>query len=322
MHRSMLAITVTFALGAGCAADPETEVPEDPAPEEEEPLAQGLTLFTQNAADGLTAMYAEGEEAVFLETAREVVAGEIGDDHYSFLADGTPVNISIRFSDIEGRALITAISGDLAPEAWNRGIPRFTAADRGRRPLLGMMIIRAARALAQAQVAAEMYPEVDRVVALAEHAPIEAEPHQEPERPAAMRTWEPEGWFYQDFKVKYKSITGGHHSATQWWNCEGGGVGCYDFHSTDNHGTTAAEMAAIRCQNVSPWKYQGYESYESASSCDGITIYHYCGWGGVPDHNCHDDTKVQLKRILCGTSPWQVCSGWGCDTKAPSYCGC
>src|SRR5438045_584128 len=95
--------TATMLSLSACASDdgPVADPPTDP-------LAQGLTVFTQSPDTGLTAMYVEGEDVVFLETVRtDTEVPDVG--HRSYLGDGTAVDIDVRFSDIEDRDLIVSL---------------------------------------------------------------------------------------------------------------------------------------------------------------------------------------------------------------------
>jgi len=330
--RNGMRLMSTCLAGAGLLATSCVDSGEPGAPPEDQ-VEQGLTIFSQNPTQGLTGMYAEGDLVLFFETYREPVAGDVGPTHLSFLADGTPVDISVRFSDMEGRNIGVAAAGHALPAHWEVASPQFDPAEIANhqqdRSKTFALVKTAAAAVALAEVDPSVTAEKDQIALVGESAPLEVPEHTPPAMPETVdQTYCPNGcagwngWVYAYYEIHYENIGwSAEHSASMWFNCYGN-VGCDGWHQTSNHGNWAGNMAA-KCGNVSPWRWDWHPTPEGVGSCDWFSGYDECNTGWGDGHNCHDDTKWQKNIIICGQ--WDVggtCTGWGCDMNAPSYCGC
>ena len=308
MRKLLLLVGVIAA--AGCAT-------QESGPSDDQGLKQGLTIFTSDAESGLTGMYAKGEQAVFFETVREIEL-DPAPQHDHFTADGTPVNVSARFTDIEGRNLLVALDSHDLPAGWSfPGEP--SAAMLALRPQLFELTVEAGRAIREAGIEDSVAPEVHALAVTG----VELRPPAIEAPAARSSTFYSDGWdHWQYFEVHSASCCGiAEHSAAVFWNWSESG-GWEDGWQTSNHGRWATEMGLEGdCGGGGAWGGGGRPHYGGGQLqyCDMKNGYSVCGlWGG--NHNCHDDTKLQRENIVYGAwygSAPGYCSGWGCDMNAP-----
>ena len=311
MGRLRLAF-LTVALAACTTAD--TDVPEGVG------LQQGLTLFTADPEAGVSGMFARGELAVFFDTVRELEL-EPAPQHDHFTADGTPVNVSARFTDMEGRNLLVSLDVHEMPAGWvmiGEPSPAMTAV----RPALYELTLEAGRALealAAEGVDDEIAPELRAltVTGVMLRPPTVETPVVR--NPGLFSG----GWdHWQYYEVRSASCCGiAEHSASVFWNWSESG-GWEEGYQTSNHGRWATEMGLEGdCGGTGAWGGGGRPHYygDSLQYCDMKNGYAVCGvFGG--NHNCHDDTKLQRANIVYGAwygSAPGYCSSWGCDMYAP-----
>jgi hypothetical protein len=304
-------LVVVFGTGAaavGCTAQ-DTDAPIGG-------LEQGLTMFTADPESGVSGMYARGDLAVFFETVRELEL-DPAPQHDHFTKDGTPVNVSARFTDMEGRNLLVTMDTHEPPAGWalpGEPSPAMMAA----RPALYELTLEAGQAL-EAIVDDSIAPELHALVVTG----VKMRPPAV-EAPALRSTsFYSGGWdHYQYFEVHSASCCGiAEHSAAVFWNWSASG-GWEDGWQTANHGRYAMEMGLESdCGGSGVWSGGGRPHYGGGNlqSCDMKNGYAVCGlFGG--NHNCHDDTKMQRENIVYGAwfgSAPGYCSSWGCDLNAP-----
>jgi hypothetical protein len=278
---------------------------------------QGLTLFSSDPSQGLAGMYAEGNDGVLFETVRQVEPNP-APQHDLFAADGTALNISVRYTDMEGRNLFVSIASHNIPSTWPAGAPVLDAAAKAQRPALFQLANRAAQALANEQIDQQMIPERTALVSTGRAMVFPSV--KPPALPAAGdRTYASN--YAQYYEVHSAPCCGiAEHSAVVFWNYGDDGQ-WYSGWQSNNHGRYALEMGA-KCGSWTGW--HGWVDVWALNGCDVKNGYAVCGlFGG--DHNCHDDSKLEMNSINWNYQyySWNVpgfCSGWGCDTNAPG-CG-
>jgi hypothetical protein len=310
-----LSLSVAIGCGSGAPGHPEQQYP------------QGLTILTQSAKQGLSGVFMEGRLGLRFDTAREVEP-DPSPGHAIFLADGTPMNVDVQFTDLQRRNVATSVASHSLPAKWQAPPPLFKAEDAADRAILFRMVRTAAASIAQATLTPEVSAEQARIAKIGQYAPAEVPKHAPPATAAHVRTdtitgdWGP-GNFYQYFEVRNHDLSFGEHSATRWYNCEST-IGCGGWFETCNHGTCAGDLPGLACNNVSPW-HDIYYDDSNVPSCDTWGYgYSTCGfWTGGGSHNCNDDSMVQMHRIICDyDDPGQCQDFWGCPANAPDYCGC
>ena len=295
-------------LGFGCS---------DPAQTSTGGLQQGLTIFTATPETGVAGAYAKGELAVFFETTIREVESEPAPQHDQFALDGTAVNVSARFTDMEGRNLLVSLATHEPPEAWH--LPgEMSEAMRAARPALFALALETGQAIEAANLGDHLGPELHTLVITG----VKMQPPVVTVPAVDRDTYYSDGYdHWQYFEVHSKSCCGvAEHSATVFWNWSPG-YGWEDGWQTSNHGTWAMEMGLEEdCGGSGAWAGGDREHYyaDRLQTCDMKNGYAVCGpFGG--NHNCHDDSKFQRKNILegyLGGAP-SFCSGWGCDMYAP-----
>jgi hypothetical protein len=284
-------------------------------------LEQGLTIFNASPELGVAGTYAKDDLAVFFETLREPEPNPaVSHDHFAI--DGSPINVSARFTDMEGRNLLVTLDRHEAPSAWilnGEPTPAMIAA----RPALFELALEAGGALETASLDGTLDPAVapERralvVMGLKMRPPATLPPD------VAFLVAPSDGadhWQY--FEVHSASCCGiAEHSSTVFWNYSASG-GWEDGWQTSNHGRYALEMPLEPdCGGTGAWSGGGRPHFwpDRLQFCDMANGYATCGaFGG--NHNCHDDSKLQRANIVYGqwfgSAPgW--CSGWGCDLYAP-----
>jgi len=302
MHKALLLVAV---VGCVDATEPRTGG-----------LEQGLTVFHATPEAGVAGMYAKGDLAVFFETKR-VAEPDPAISHQQFAIDGSAIDVSARFTDMEGRNLLVALAQHETPTEWVLpGEP--SAAMIAARPALYDLAVEASNALEAAHLDAAVAEEVHTLAVTGINM---RPPSVVPER--IGETAYSGGWdHWQYFEVHSASCCGiAEHSATVFWNYSASG-GWEDGWQTNNHGRWAMEMGLEPdCGGTGAWSGGSRPHYYSdkLQYCDMANGYAVCGaFGG--NHNCHDDSKVQRANIVYGqwfgSAPgW--CSGWGCDVYAP-----
>jgi len=284
-------------------------------------LPQGLSLFSTSEESGVSGMYAEGDVAVLFESVR-AEAENPALAHTLFASDGTPIDVSARFVDMEGRDLMTAISGHLVPEEWNDSeepSPEMAAL----RPQLFELAAKAAQALETADLDARVEPEREVLV----HTARVLQPPDVDLPEASDRQFYSTGLNHsQYFEIHEADIDWfgiAEHSSFVFWNYSQT-YGWEDGWMANNHGSYPYENGMR--PKCGKWNGGGRPHYGSSKlvGCDRWTRYRACGvFGG--NHNCHDDTKMQRAVISCGYSELdkpRICSDRGCDLGAPSCGGC
>ncbi|HEY5923508.1 MAG TPA: hypothetical protein VIV11_17630 [Kofleriaceae bacterium] len=281
-------------------------------------LEQGLTIFQATPERGVAGMYAKGELAVFFETKRELEP-EPAVSHEQFAIDGSAINVSARFTDMEGRNLLVSLARHDAPAEWVMlGEPSQPMRDA--RPALFDLALEAGNAIDAANLDPTIAAEARALVVTG----VNMRPPTAAPPPSVGETAYSDGWdHYQYFEVRSASCCGiAEHSATVFWNWSES-AGWEDGWQTNNHGRWATEMGLEGdCGGTGAWSGGGRPHYWSdrLQYCDMQNGYNVCGpFGG--NHNCHDDTKMQRANIVYGAwygSAPGFCSGWGCDVYAPN----
>jgi hypothetical protein len=311
MRKLLLVVLVTVV---GCTAQDGDDNPTTGG------LKQGLTLFTADPTAGVTGMYARGDLAVFFDTAREVEL-DPAPQHDHFTKDGTAVNVSVRFTDMEGRNLLVSQDAHLVPDAWmERREP--TAAMLAARPALYELTLAAGQELgALADEQPDVAPELQ---ALSVTGVLMRPPQIQLPVRSLSGAYFSDGWdHWQYFEVHSGSCCAvAEHSATVFWNYSASG-GWEDGWQTSNHGRWAMEMGLEGdCGGSGAWAGGGGRPHyygDRLQYCDMKNGYSACGMFGG-NHNCHDDSKLQRENIVYGAwygSAPGYCSGWGCDLNAP-----
>ena len=283
-------------------------------------LDQGLTVFHANPDQGVAGMYAKGDLAVFFETLREPEANPT-EAHDHFTVDGQAVNVSARFTDMEGRNLLVTLDRHETPGAWVlKGEP--SAAMIAARPQLFDLALEAGEAIEAAKLDPNVAPEVRALVVMGtKMRPPTALPPDNFRRDVAYS----DGWdHWQYFEVHSAACCGiAEHSSTVFWNYSASG-GWEDGWQTSNHGRYAMEMGLEGdCGGGGAWGGNGDRPHywsDRLQYCDMKNGYNVCGVFSGNNHNCHDDSKVQRANIVYGAwygSAPDWCSSWGCDVNAP-----
>ena len=315
----LIAGFATLLFAASC-----TEEPDAPPPPDTVPIEDGLTIFTSSADSGLSGAYREGEHIVFFETIREVTESP-APQHDIFDFDGTAIDVSARYVDMEGRNLMVAISSHLQPLHWAAGHP--SDAMLAQRPHLFPLVEKAGAALEAANFSDTVEAERGVLVSVAKNMRPPSVPWPELEAPDGVAL--SGGWdHWQYFEVHSAACCGiAEHSATVFWNFSYSGGGWEGGWQTNNHGRWAMEMGLEGdCGGSGVWAGNGDRGHKEGWHLQSCTSsYSACGVFGADNHNCHDDSKIQRANIVCET--WYdvdngICDNYGCDSYAPGCGGC
>lgn len=308
---------------------------------------QGITIFSADPVKGLTGMFVEGKSVLLFETKRHVEVNPPA-DWDSFDSEGTPVSVSARITDAEGRAIYTALAADVQPEGWQEEQPvgPLTTAFLEERAHLFEVAGRAGEALARFEVAAIVGPEKRMVVDIAK---LTATPPSAEQFPSATTTPVVDttatgdvAQAYYGFREFYESRQSVAHQCTRWQNQYKDSAGKwwqYNWVDNINHGTRACgSESSVFCNGITPARSSSSTFRTTSKYCDqskdcnslsgdgcgscsgaGCLVSDYCLLGAWC-HNCRTDSEVQRKWVWnrtdarssnCGAAAagWAACSG-------------
>lgn len=279
-------------------------------------LEQGITVLHAELGR-LSLAYRAGDDVIFMEAAR----GQATPDVYQDVSTMPQFEIDVRFVDDRGYAFYTRRGGDLwVDRGWAEELERQVRASApdGSNERQWQMASEASPLIEAAIVehlgpdATQVAPEVE---AITEFGSVAAEAYaarvertlDSPSVPqvfgddgeVAYGTNDPEDPYWWQFSGNYvwemdvhrNNIAGdGWHSSTAVWGRSG--TSWYYFHSSCNHGS-CANTISYNCTlrdsvvNNTAWVYETcIGPYSWTSNNDG--------------HNCHDDTRVQLRNMALG----------------------
>jgi hypothetical protein len=299
-----------FVIAAGCFGCIGTVDGGSESTESTGKLGQGLTVFTKDPEHGLTGMFVEDGKTVFFETAREVVKDPPA-DFTQFDSEGTPIAISVRYSDAEGRSIYLATAGDATPEGWkedeSQAIP--LEALRHREALLDVMV-HAGQALETAQVPPVMALELQYAVQIPKLIPPpELRREKAPEEDilaAKQAAYSNTGYYRQSFHIRRNdAIVEGGHICT-WWDNQyldtNGYYYYYNRYDNADHGQGKTHEQGY-CKNLSATSSCSSYSVKRAGTSGTThcgTVYNVliCASGIYQSHNCQSDSWKQRRKVM------------------------
>lgn len=303
--RRAAVLSILVASVSGCANEGSTEG-----------LAQGLTVLEAEPGS-LSLAYRDADDVIFMQALR----GQRTPDIYQGVEGMPEFEVDARFVDDEGRAFHTRRGGDLWIEPqWAEELREqaegIAPNDSNERqwnmagdvaPLL--------RAAIEEQLGPDAVttfaPEIDALLEFAEPAAAAYATRRQrtldvptvptvfgPDGDVTYGTDGPEDPYWWEFSGNYvwemdvhrsNIVADGWHSATAVWGRSG--TTWYYFHSSCNHGGCATSITfnctlATSAVNNTTWIYP---------TC--LTGY---SWTSNDGHNCHDDTRDQLRAMALG----------------------
>jgi hypothetical protein len=316
--KRVLGILALSALVVGCSSQAQ--------PTSSSGVAQGLSIFSSSPDRGLTGMYAEGDLVVFFETARQVV--NVPDPE---------LDVSARYTDMEGRNIQVAIGGHLQPDAWSDDFAAITPEALHQHQAAIPLVKKAAAALSAASIDAQMAPEQTLLTSMigglapqhmsATRAQMSAFVGHDAETLYATGVY----WI-RWLGVYYGSFSDlpiAQHSSVEWqndtWDDSSNQWVYYNSWGVNNHGRypwdSGMSFKCGRWQN----NYDTAGATNNLQLCDSLpngSGYMACNAFWTDGHNCHDDTTVEMYNILGNTwyssAPGTCHHSWGCQIYAPN----
>jgi len=294
-------------------------------------LQEGLNVLSADPAIGVSVAFLKEGRVVYLDTA----VGKLKDENYRMQFPDEPQNeMDARVVDQEGHTFELVIGGDeLIQPTWAvemRAVAQISSPDQGIQRNADFVLAREAADAFLVQAGPELADHVLHLTTMTRIIPQE-NAHLI-ERAAAAQSALPlptnraytangctsnlqEGDLYSK-PYLYSSLPG-QHSAVSGWNYNGC-TGSWDENViTCNHGTCANAMSTYQCSSYSNgwsvWSYNALLDYWSretntTTNNGGNTGACWSGYGvdvaditwtgsGDPNHDCHDDSALELDEI-------------------------